>query len=224
MENEEPQEEKELLIIHDTPKTCSICFKTGKSYINEKGDILCDECFIDKKQMYINAFLQQTFLHLSYDEINEWIILGNEDCAKDQNFLDNNGITHILICAEGCEVFFEGKYKYKILYLDDAPDENILIWFKEAFDFINEAINNKGKVYVHCAMGISRSASVVIGYLMYVNKLTYDDAFEFVYNKRKQICPNKGFVKQLQEFEEMLIKVNYTDNVFNIINQDIQEE
>jgi protein-tyrosine phosphatase len=121
-------------------------------------------------------------------------------------------------------VFFEGKYKYKILYLDDAPDENILIWFKEAFDFINEAINNKGKVYVHCAMGISRSASVVIGYLMYVNKLTYDDAFEFVYNKRKQICPNKGFVKQLQEFEEMLIKVNYTDNVFNIINQDIQEE
>ena len=87
---------------------------------------------------------------ISYDVINEWIILGNEDCARDKCFLNNNNITHVLICAEGCEMFYESEYKYKCIYIDDAPDQNILQYFKNAFDFINDAIALKGKVYIHC--------------------------------------------------------------------------
>jgi protein-tyrosine phosphatase len=46
---------------------------------------------------------------------------------------------------------------------------------------INESDpDNKGKVLVHCAMGMSRSATSVIMFLMRLFHCKFDDAFEFV--------------------------------------------
>ncbi|KAF8821703.1 dual specificity phosphatase, catalytic domain-containing protein [Cardiosporidium cionae] len=59
-------------------------------------------------------------------------------------------------------------------------------------------------VLVHCAKGISRSASFIIGYLMYACALSYKDAFAFV-RQRRLILPNLGFQMQLQRFEEFLL-------------------
>lgn len=46
---------------------------------------------------------------------------------------------------------------------------------------------------MHCAAGVSRSASIVIAYLMRNNGMNYSDAFALVKNKRFVICPNHGF-------------------------------
>ena len=56
---------------------------------------------------------------------------------------------------------------------------------------------------MHCAAGISRSASVVIGYLMYSEKLAFKEAAEAVKGVRPLINPNPGFVVQLKEWERM---------------------
>ena len=58
-------------------------------------------------------------------------------------------------------------------------------------------------------MGISRSASVTIGYLMFKQKKNYDEIFNYVQSKRKEINPNSGFVKQLKKLNEILIDNNY---------------
>ena len=205
-------------------KQCSWCLENAIAFINEDGFILCEKCVIQQKRLYANAYLNKDRLCLSYGVINEWMVLGNEDCARDKAFLDKNGITHILICAEGCEMFYEGQYKYKVIYLDDSPDQNILKYFKDAFDFINEAAITKGKIYIHCVMGISRSASIVIGYLMYMNKLSYNEAYMHVKSKRQQISPNSGFIQQLQHFENILINVTYTDKAFDIIEEEYKEK
>ena len=205
-------------------KQCSWCLEHAIAIINEDGFILCEKCFNQQKELYTNAFKNKNTLCLSYDVINEWIILGNEDCARDKCFLNTNNITHVLICAEGCEMFYESEYKYKCIYIDDAPNQNILQYFKDAFDFINDAIALKGKVYIHCVMGISRSASFVIGYLMYVNKLTYNEAYMYVKSKRNIISPNSGFVKQLKQFETILINVAYTNKVFDVIEEEYKEK
>ena len=53
-------------------------------------------------------------------------------------------------------------------------------------------------------MGISRSSTIVIGYLMKYEKMSLRDAYTFVLKKRTCIHPNEGFLKQLFAYEENL--------------------
>jgi len=65
----------------------------------------------------------------------------------------------------------------------------------------------KGKrVYVHCQMGVSRSASIVIAFLMKRFRCSVREAFSHVKKVREVIDPNPSFVKQLLLFE----KLNYS--------------
>jgi len=60
-------------------------------------------------------------------------------------------------------------------YIDvtDFYTENIMVHFPEAIKFIDECISNGGKILVHCAAGVSRSAAVVIAYLMWKKMGSY---------------------------------------------------
>jgi hypothetical protein len=53
---------------------------------------------------------------------------------------------------------------------------------------------------VHCAQGVSRSASVLIGYLMAREGSTYEAALSQLQAARPCVAPNRGFALQLQEF------------------------
>lgn len=57
---------------------------------------------------------------------------------------------------------------------------------------------------VHCFAGVSRSATIVIAYLMQEHGLAYRDALAFVKQKRNHIHPNEGFKRQLQSFQREL--------------------
>lgn len=57
-----------------------------------------------------------------------------------------------------------------------------------------------GKVLVHCVMGRSRSATLVLAYLMIYKNMTVVDAIEQVCRHRC-ILPNRGFLKQLRELD-----------------------
>lgn len=54
---------------------------------------------------------------------------------------------------------------------------------------------------MHCAMGKSRSATIVIIYLMIAQKMTLRQAYDFVKEKRPVIVPNPSYVKHLLEVE-----------------------
>lgn len=60
-----------------------------------------------------------------------------------------------------------------------------------------------GGVLVHCQAGISRSASFVIAYCMWKERLSADAATAVVSAARSAIFPNMGFKTQLQEFERL---------------------
>jgi protein-tyrosine phosphatase len=57
---------------------------------------------------------------------------------------------------------------------------------------------------VHCGAGISRSATIVIGFLMKYHNCSYNIAYNYVKNKRYIINPNPGFIDALKELESTL--------------------
>lgn len=61
--------------------------------------------------------------------------------------------------------------------------------------------NIKNRLLVHCAMGKSRSATIILMYIMKKFQLPYTKAFELVKERREKIDINSGFVEQLKEFE-----------------------
>jgi protein-tyrosine phosphatase len=92
---------------------------------------------------------------------------------------------------------FPTNFKYKVLSVGDAPSEDISKHFLSSIDFIKEAIASEGTVYVHCWQGMSRSATIVLAYVMKEKGLTFDQAYTLVQQARPMIRPNDGFVKQL---------------------------
>ena len=49
-------------------------------------------------------------------------------------------------------------------------------------------------VLVHCAAGVSRSATIVLSYLMKRNLMSRDKAYEYLKSKRNVIHPNSNFM------------------------------
>lgn len=82
-----------------------------------------------------------------------------------------------------------------------TPFLDLLSYFDETYEFIREGMI-RGAVLVHCQMGVSRSATVVIAYLMKKYNITAKEALEKVKMKRC-VFPNQGFVAQLGSYRDM---------------------
>ncbi|XP_020101287.1 dual specificity protein phosphatase 12-like [Ananas comosus] len=97
--------------------------------------------------------------------------------------------------------------------LRDTEDENLLDYLEVCLDFIDEG-RKEGSVLVHCFAGVSRSAAIVIGYLMRTEQKSLEDALESLKESCEFVCPNDGFLDQLKMFEEMGFKVDTASPIY----------
>ena len=67
------------------------------------------------------------------------------------------------------------------------------------------------KVYVHCHQGISRSATIVVAFLMLKRGLPLMEALKTIREKRL-IRPNEGFVKQLCILNRQLFEKDHAED------------
>lgn len=90
--------------------------------------------------------------------------------------------------------------------IGDNPFFSIISpFFKIANRFIDFGVMH-GAVLVHCASGISRSATLCCSYLMWKSGLSLSSALEQVRKNRGFVAPNAGFMQQLGDFEKYLKK------------------
>uniref|UniRef100_A0A8C6V0Q2 Dual specificity protein phosphatase 26 n=1 Tax=Neogobius melanostomus TaxID=47308 RepID=A0A8C6V0Q2_9GOBI len=61
----------------------------------------------------------------------------------------------------------------------------------------------QGKVLVHCHVGVSRSATLVLAYLMLKQNLTLVEAICLV-KENRGVIPNRGFLRQLIDLNRQL--------------------
>ena len=149
------------------------------------------------------------------DEIIENIWLGNYSAAEDVKDLKNKGIKKVLsILGKNDDIVFkeeDGFIHKKFTTIEDLSNQNIIQYFGECLNFIK----GKEKVLVHCRAGASRSASIVIAYIMWQKKLKFDDALGLTQKKRFLVYPNPSFRNQLKEFGKLLIKNKYDIDKIN---------
>ncbi|NWW52842.1 DS13B phosphatase, partial [Pedionomus torquatus] len=146
------------------------------------------------------------------DQVWPNIYLGDAWAARSKTTLQSLNITHILNAADGPYSINTGAKYYKDLQIEyygveafDDPSFDLSIFFYDAANFIGKALNTSGgKVFVHCAMGVSRSASLVLAFLMIHENMTLVDALKTV-SAHRDICPNSGFLSQLRDLD---IKLN----------------
>lgn len=76
--------------------------------------------------------------------------------------------------------------------------------FGKSEDGDGDGVCNYNKVLVHCQCGISRSATMVIAYLMKMFQMSYDESLTYVTYCRPIISPNLGFRTQLKSWEKSI--------------------
>jgi len=88
---------------------------------------------------------------------------------------------------------------YSELSLRDEESEEILEKLRPAADWIETALKGGGRVLVNCYAGTSRSATVVLAFLITHRGLSLEEALVTV-KKCRDICPNNGFLKYVSFF------------------------
>nr|XP_017204184.2 dual specificity phosphatase 29 isoform X2 [Oryctolagus cuniculus]XP_051679145.1 dual specificity phosphatase 29 isoform X2 [Oryctolagus cuniculus]XP_051679146.1 dual specificity phosphatase 29 isoform X2 [Oryctolagus cuniculus] len=151
-----------------------------------------------------------------YTHVNEvWpqLYIGDEATALDRYGLQKAGFTHVLNAAHGRwnvdtgpDYYRDMPIEYHGVEADDLPTFDLSVFFYSAAAFIDSALrDDHNKILVHCAMGRSRSATLVLAYLMIHRNMTLVDAIQQV-AKNRCVLPNRGFLKQLRELDRQLVQ------------------
>ncbi|XP_020777179.1 dual specificity protein phosphatase 19-like isoform X1 [Boleophthalmus pectinirostris] len=140
-------------------------------------------------------------LDLQVGVVRPFLLLASQDAAHDMETLRTHQVTHVLNVAYGVSNPFPEQLVYKTVQILDLPDTNITAYLEECSSFINQAREQNGVVLVHCNAGVSRSSSIVIGYLMAQEKLSFDRAHSQVQSARPSARPNAGFYRQLLHYK-----------------------
>ncbi len=158
----------------------------------------------------------QTFCHnmqIHVTEILPNLYLSDSSAGNDMKFIVEKNIKLIINCANECNIpDFITTQQLSICYirhpLRDASDEQISSILDSCVEQIRATLLRGDGVIVHCMKGMSRSASIVLAYLIRYGlslddqqKMTYDDAFDYVLQRHK-ISPNIGFCIALKEYAD----------------------
>lgn len=135
------------------------------------------------------------------------LFLGSLSAVNDTDLLRSNHISHLvqvmdapwLPSIEKSEK--NGLTCYRIDIVDSSSND-LKPHLEAVCNYIDKALKRGESVLVHCQQGVSRSAAVVIAYLIRNRGMSYDAAFAFLKRKRACIKPNPGFVKTLQEWDD----------------------
>ncbi|KAL0577895.1 hypothetical protein V5O48_004090 [Marasmius crinis-equi] len=152
--------------------------------------------------------------------VDDQIFIGNLASAKAPEVRERLGITHILSV---CQDFHSTGPNHLSICVADSEYEDILIHLPKACKFIQSALDEGGRVLVHCVMGVSRSTTVLAAYLMQSRRISPTAALRIIQKCRPCVLPNYGFLKQLDVFAECDYRPS-SDNPSYVCWKRIQEQ
>ncbi|XP_007554325.1 protein phosphatase Slingshot homolog 2b isoform X2 [Poecilia formosa] len=155
--------------------------------------------FIDKEMIVILGQMD------SPTEIFDHVFLGSEWNASNLEELQKSGVQYILNVTREIDNFFPGVFEYHNIRVYDEEATDLLAYWNDTYKFISRAKKSGSKCLVHCKMGISRSAATVIAYAMKEYGWDLKNAFDYVKERRTVTKPNPSFMRQLEEYQGILL-------------------
>lgn len=148
------------------------------------------------------------------DEVYPNLFIGDEASARNLAFLRRMGIDHVLNAAEGVwtdcsfvdlneDYYANTGIAYLGMQLWDSTRVCIVPYLGCANEFIAKAMAGGGKCLVHCQMGVSRSCTMAMAYLMMSLKWDAADAMREL-RKRRDVRPNDHFLAAIVELDNQL--------------------
>lgn len=170
--------------------------------------------------------------------LGESLILGGFKYIDTLEWFQRNKITHtVSICDQAPKFpdYFTSDRQLHINVLD-CEDVQLDKYFVETIRFIHNARSHSfsnmdkfipGRVYVHCMMGVSRSVTIIIAYLIAWLNIPYPEALYFVLSKRWNIRPNDGFTVQLTKWADSAARQSLTKELQTnnpvLLSQDLKQ-
>ena len=159
---------------------------------------------------------------MSYQEINQInqisnnLYISNWDISNNPVELKKHNIKAIITIetrkkTDGILNYYrKNNIDYLFLYLNDLPSENITKYFDISYNFIDKHISKGNNVLVHCWAGVSRSATLILNYLMrkyyeedgrnQCSRCVFNYFLHYCQSKRPIINPNQGFIYNLVSY------------------------
>ncbi|KAM3867214.1 protein phosphatase Slingshot homolog 3 [Diretmus argenteus] len=154
--------------------------------------------YIDNEMMVTMAQMDKP------SKILDYLYLGSEWNAANFEELQKNNVGYILNVTREIDNFFPESFTYMNIRVYDVEASDLLFHWTDTYNFLNTARKSGQAVLVHCKMGVSRSASTVIAFLMKQQRWALEVALSYVRDRRHIIKPNEGFMKQLHTYNGIL--------------------
>ncbi len=148
----------------------------------------------EEEQKHVRSLMKST-PDLIYQIDGAGLYLGNLTTAGKKDALKACGIQVVLqVSGEDTPPTFPEDFEYHCFTFGDTPTTPLAPHLERAVRTIHKSLQGGKSVFVHCAAGVSRSASLIMSYLLTVNKgWDYATALQYMKERRPCVGPNEGF-------------------------------
>jgi len=131
------------------------------------------------------------------------IFIGNFEGACSYELCQKNNIAAIMNLSTKT-LRKHPNITYYAFPIGDLPSEDILSLFKMTCNIIEAHLQAGQNILVNCNMGVSRSTTIVLAYIMKKTKMELAAALALCRSFRACCNPNPGFIKQLERHQQRI--------------------
>lgn len=141
-------------------------------------------------------------------QVTSSLYISSGVAANNKLMLSSNQITTVInVSVEVVNTLYED-IQYVQVPVADTPVSRLCDFFDSIADHIHSVEMKQGRTLLHCAAGVSRSATLCLAYLMKYHAMSLLDAHKWTKSCRPIIRPNNGFWEQLIHYEFQLFGKN----------------
>jgi len=144
------------------------------------------------------------------------IFLGTQAQAENFKLYEKLNIGACINLSGNSQISMPASVKALTINIADLPGSDLFSYLEKTTEFIKSSINEiaGSNIFIFCKMGISRSSTVLLAFIIAQYKISLLEAVDRVKSCRDIIRPNMGFLRQLNNWErEKLGKASDLDEL-----------